>query len=320
MNMGMHEPANTIDSQALSLENSMTDTSNPSYQVALQAWSTLRFVQAGWFTAKEAVEYIDYFYQHLAPLTPVKPPDFSSYSTHPQLLNEEPMLTVTLLTIVSRYKELSGAGSKARAFRIHDKLWEYLQGMITRMFWAQEQFGGGFCGAGGGHTAMDGEASRRGLRSLGTVESLLLLSDWLPRSMHFPPGDDANELTAPLRNIDPFEGSEESGYAHANWTEPAIRSDRMCWSLVGMAYTLSWELGVFDSLVESGRWSPGPQDKTWYDPERADRIGRMLLVYVSQTCGRLGYPNMMPSQGNETNFNFLKMDIPPGTYRTYPLL
>ena len=85
-----------------------------------------------------------------------------------------------------------------------------------------------------------------------------------------------------------------------------------------MAYTLSFELGVFDSLIESGRWSPGPQAKTGYDSERADRIGRMLLVYVSQTCGRLGFPNMMPSQGNETNFNFLKMDAPPGTFRKLP--
>lgn len=148
-----------------------------------------------------------------------------------------------------------------------------------------------------------------------TAPSLLLLSDWLPRSMHFPPGDDANELTVPLLGTMDAEIFEEQHNAHSGWTEPAIRSDRMVWSLVGMAYTLSWELGVFDSLVESGQWSPGPQEKTSYDPERADRIGRMLLVYVSQACGRLGYPNMMPGQGNETNFNFLKMDVPPGSFR-----
>ena len=134
--------------------------------------------------------------------------------------------------------------------------------------------------------------------------------------MHFPPGDDGDDLLAPM----PGEMTEQdvsgsSRNIHAGWTEPAIRSDRMCWSLIGMAYTLSFELGVFDSLIESGRWSPGPQAKTEYEAERADRIGRMLLVYVSQTCGRLGFPNMMPSQGNETNFNFLKMDVPQGTFR-----
>lgn len=145
--------------------------------------------------------------------------------------------------------------------------------------------------------------------------SLLLLSDWLPRSMHFPPGDDGNELLITVSGAADDLEPHASGSGHAGWTEPAIRSDRMCWSLIGMAYTLSWELGVFDSLTESGRWSPGPQAKTGYDSERADRIGRMLLVYVSQACGRLGYPNMMPSQGNETNYNFLKMDFPPGTYR-----
>ena len=145
--------------------------------------------------------------------------------------------------------------------------------------------------------------------------SLLLLSDWLPRAMHFPPGDDDDEiLIQPPSENDEIDTSRN---LHLGWIEPAIRSDRMCWSLVGAAYTLSFELGVFDSLIESGRWSPGPQAKTGYDSERADRIGRMLFIYISQNCGRLGFPNMMPSQGNETNFNFLKMDVPPGSFRKF---
>jgi hypothetical protein len=88
--------------------------------------------------------------------------------------------------------------------------------------------------------------------------SLLLLSDWLPRSIHFPPGDDANELIVPLIVTMDNELFEEQHNTLSGWTEPAIRSDRMVWSLVGMVYTLSWELGVFDSLVEPGQWRPGP--------------------------------------------------------------
>ena len=78
------------------------------------------------------------------------------------------MLTVTILTIASRYKKLVGPGAQTRAFRIHEKLWEYLRDMITRMFWGQEQFGGGFCGAGKRKAAPNGSSG--GLRSLGTIE------------------------------------------------------------------------------------------------------------------------------------------------------
>lgn len=79
------------------------------------------------------------------------------------------MLTMTILTIAARYKKLSGPGGQSRSFMVHDRLWSHLQNMITRMFWGQEQFGGGFCGAGSvkaGHKASDSS----GLRSLGTIE------------------------------------------------------------------------------------------------------------------------------------------------------
>lgn len=141
----------------------------PALSSAIHVWSLLRFVKAGWFTPREGIAYVCYFYDHLAPLTPVSSPDFSDLSTHVKLLNEEPMLTVTLLTIASRYMKLKGPGCDSRSFKIHEQLWKYLQGMITRMFWGQEQFGGGFCGA-GNKTAEEMEARRRGLRSLGTAE------------------------------------------------------------------------------------------------------------------------------------------------------
>ena len=307
---GTMSPA--IDPAIMQMEANMPAQPNPDLVTAVQAWSRLRFVRAGWFTPEEGIAYIKYFYEQLSPLSPVAPPDFSPLSSHGKLLSEEPMLTVTLLTIASRYMTLKGPGGTSRTFWVHDKLWEYLQNMITRMFWGQEQFGGGFCGAGSARTE-ESEARRRGLRSLGTVESLLLLSDWLPRSMHFPPGDDGDELLAP--EGDPTEGIQTMRRNQLfGWTEPAIRSDRMVWSLVGMAYSLAFELGVFDSLIEHGKWCVGPQAKTAYDPERADRAGRMLFVYVTQACGRLGYPNMMPHQGTETNLDFLRMDVPPGKY------
>ena len=293
--------------------NLVNEQQTPAYQEAVQTWSRLRFVRAGWFTPEEGIQYVQYFYRYMSPLSPILPPDFSAPERHAQLLNDEPMLTLTILTIASRYMPLKGAGARARAFWMHDKLWEYLQSTITRMFWGQEQFGGGFCGA-GNISPEEAEARLRGLRTLGTIESLLLLSDWLPRSMHFPPGNDGDELLAPLDNQSEQLNMSQLQRLHLAWTEPAIRSDRMCWSLVSMAYSLAFELGIFDSLIEHNKWCVGPQPKTLYDSERADRIGRMLFVYVTQACGRLGYPNMMPQQGTEINLDFLKMDVPAGQY------
>lgn len=79
------------------------------------------------------------------------------------------MLTVTLLTIASRYMKLEGPGSVTRSFMVHERLWTYLQNTITRMFWGQEQFGGGFCGAGAQRRGQS-SGSRGSLRSLGTIE------------------------------------------------------------------------------------------------------------------------------------------------------
>lgn len=130
------------------------------------------------------------YYEYLSPLTPISPPTFRNPGTHPTLLSEEPILTVTLLTIASRYRRMPGPGGHCRSHAIHEQLWTYLRGMIERCLWGQEAFGGGFCGSG----ALEGDQSsstapwrglRKGsLRTLGTVESLMILTEWHPRYVH----------------------------------------------------------------------------------------------------------------------------------------
>jgi len=85
-----------------------------SYNIALKAWSRFRFVRAGWFTAKEAIDYIDYFHAYLSPLTPVVVSHYQPYDTHEKLLTTEPMLTVVMLLIASRHMKLEGPGSQSR--------------------------------------------------------------------------------------------------------------------------------------------------------------------------------------------------------------
>ena len=86
------------------------------------------------------------------------------------------MLTVTILTISSRYMKVTGAGHDTRSLMIHEKLWQYLQNMVSRAFWGQEQAGGGFCGAGARKATPDpsDNCNMSRLRALGTVERCVM--------------------------------------------------------------------------------------------------------------------------------------------------
>ncbi|KAL8803770.1 MAG: hypothetical protein Q9182_002980 [Xanthomendoza sp. 2 TL-2023] len=294
--------ARTTGSQHLAESPEITD--------ALGAWSRLRFVRAGWFTAREAIgitvrNLVDIhrsYYRYLDPLTPISPPDFHSPATHPRFLNEEPMLAVTVLTIASRYKQLSGPGAESRSYMVHERLWSYLQNMITRMFWGQEQFGGGFCGA-GMKRLPPRSAIKGGLRTMGTIESLLLLSEFHPRSMHFPPGDDGDDILTSIEEFHPPPSQDETAREGpffdestvVGWSEPALRSDRMCWSLIGMSHTLAHELGVFGDFNRGFR-ALRPPDSSGIisspDEQRSDRIERLLYIYINSACGRFGFPPM----------------------------
>ncbi|KAH5423587.1 hypothetical protein HBI23_198410 [Parastagonospora nodorum] len=275
------------------------------FMEAVAAWQKFRFVRAGWLTAKEAIAYIDYFYAFLSPLTPIVVPDYREHSQHARLLKEEPMLTITLLTIAARYSQPSGSsgiGAQSRSYLIHEKLWKYLQGMIDRMIFGQEQFGGGFCGAGQQPGSDVNPLSRKGLRTLGTVESLMLLTEWHPRALHFPPGDDDDELVLPDNRADdagprpdmlPGVGDKRID----SWLEPCWRSDRMCWMLLGNAMTLAFEIGVFDDTSEMEFENANEKlshatVKAYY--RRKNHLRDLLIIYVTQTSGRLGLTSMLP--------------------------
>jgi len=135
--------------------------------------------------------------------------------------------------------------------------------------------------------------------------SLLLLSEFHPRSMHFPPGDDGDEILAPtdaeaeslLMTDDEAQKGLTAGQATLKtWTEPALRSDRMCWSLIGAAHTLAYELGLFGSFADS----------TVAACPRARRLERLLYVYISQTSGRLGLASMFRDIPQEGDFAYLQ--------------
>ena len=113
-------------------------------------------------------------------------------------------------------------------------------------------------------------------------------NEYHPRSMHFPPTDDDDEILAPgddeLTNGAPandWNGDSTFG----GWSEPAIRSDRMCWSLIGMSYVLAYELGIFGSYADGILPVEQRIQRTSGSPTqhlREQRVERALYIFTTQ--------------------------------------
>ncbi|KAF6512935.1 hypothetical protein HZS61_007741 [Fusarium oxysporum f. sp. conglutinans] len=252
----------------------ITTLSEPD-DACLDMWDKCRFVRQGWFTAQEAVTYIDLFFEKLAPLSPVVLDQFRSHASHEHLVYREAMLCCTLLMISSRFFTLPGAGGTSRSHYVHQRLWSHCEVLIRRILLGQEK------------------TSTSQTRTIGTIESLILISDWHPRALHLPPETDGWDglLVTP--------GYDRVNRKHINnevplirWREdvfePAKRANRMSWMLLGMANNLAYELGIF-----SGQ----PGDTTQAasgEALRGRRAQKLLYNYLTQTAIRLGYPSVFP--------------------------
>ena len=133
--------------------------------------------------------------------------------------------------------------------------------------------------------------------------------------MHFPPNDDDEDILAPYDDtLKGLSSAEDANLASstdstfAGWTEPAVRSDRMTWSLIAFAHALAFELGIFGTFADGLKVVDGrvkrPGGPLMYH-KRADRLERLLYVYMTQACGRFGFPSMYPD--HITNFNLSSM-------------
>ena len=119
--------------------------------------------------------------------------------------------------------------------------------------------------------------------------------------MHFPPRDDDDDILAPADDAN-TPADEQNLYMGSTWSEPAVRSDRMCWSLIGTSYVLAYELGIFGTYSDGVLSVEGIVKRnggaSTYN-KRADRIERMLYVFITQASGRFGIPSMYSDQINQ---------------------
>ena len=63
----------------------------------------------------------------------------------------------------------------------------------------------------------------------------------------------------------------------------------MSWMLLSTAQALAFELGVFDQKNTSASGSEPASEQV-----RKRRVRRLIIVYVTQSSGRLGIPSMLP--------------------------
>ncbi|KAK6521411.1 hypothetical protein TWF506_001629 [Arthrobotrys conoides] len=265
-----------------------------SIAVSLKAWAKYRFVIAGWFTPQEALLYMTYFYNHMAPMSPIFTGYYSDPSTHDELVQTEPVLATTLLTLASRYCLLPGAGGLSRSYAIHDKLWRNLQSLFQRLMWGSE----------------------KRMRTMGTVLALVALTEWHCRGLHFP-GEDDGEYAGlggfglpedkPERDDDGESSTankyvvEGLGDSIGNLLEPAYRSDRMSWMLLGNSLALAYELGVFDENDEDNATRPiggvennHPSASKLVAKPSTATVQRILVISVMHLASRLGWTSMIP--------------------------
>lgn len=217
----------------------------------------------GILTEDEAKRLINLFFVTMHPYFPHIPKFLHS----PQVLSNYPILLCAILTISSRYhpfetdmtNHTNGNGAVPRHIEVHDRLWLYVQRLISQTVWA--------------------EASTR---SIGTVFAFLLFTEWNPRAIHWRWSDYANKAEE-INDTDqqqqqqqPQANSNTNGSASLSSAAAAAtastaattasafgqlsdenngglaglgamrRSHRMAWMLIGSAVRLAQDMGFME--------------------------------------------------------------------------
>ena len=196
---------------------------------------------------------------------------YSRHENHFSLVSNEPLLCCTILMISSRYHDLTGPGSASRSTLVHHRLWEHCLYLVNRILFGQEQ------------------RSNASLRTIGTIQALLLMVEWKPRAIHFPSTADGWDLHLVVpSNTQDQAAANPPDQALQKWlsnvTEPAKSADYVSWMLLGCASSLAHHLGLCsDGDSDSGR--PRTADA---DDMSALRLRKVLYILLELLSLRLG--------------------------------
>ncbi|KAJ5116662.1 hypothetical protein N7456_001010 [Penicillium angulare] len=220
------------------------------------------------------------------PLSPILTDFFASHKNQFYLVTQEPMLCCTILMISSRDHTLPGVAGDSRTFFIHHRLWQHCQHLLMRLTLGQEKL------------------SKGKTRIVGTVEALLLMSEWYPRQLQFPPDTDGWDSDFLMTNLDgrdppiPEKDIPVSDRWREDVVEPTKRFERMSWMVLSSALALAHELGAFET-----NHLARPDDLVGEDAEkymnhlelRRRRLPSLLFIFINALSCRIGCTSPMAS-------------------------
>lgn len=216
----------------------------------------------------------------MSPLSPVLDGFYADHTNHYQLVTREPFLCCMILAISSRYHALPSPGGISRGYMLHQRLWDHCQHLLLRLIMGQEK------------------NSKARIRTLGSIEALLLLVEWHPRSLHVPPVGDGwdSDVLLTVRNDRDESSVNVDGPSRSRWKEdvikPAKRSDQMSWMVLGCASSLMMEVAL-----PSGDEDTTIPDAEGYGKRLQNRrlpLIRLVCLFQEQLSSRLGNRSMMP--------------------------
>jgi hypothetical protein len=194
------------------------------------------------------------------------------------------MLTYLLLITSTRYHTLPTVGGQSCGYSIHQRLWDHSQHLLMRLVLGLEKY------------------SKAKTRTLGTIEALLILTEWHPRALYGPPPSDGWDSDVLFTVQDKRDQSKHAvkNPSRTRWREdviePAHRSDRMSWMVISCAISLGNELGIFDERTADDRPNGQLDQQESQVLEQKIWLTKLLYVYQEQLSSRLGRrPIMAPS-------------------------
>lgn len=165
----------------------------------------------------------------MAPLYPIIHPMLFEASYLETLVKQESILLGSILVIAARY---SNVLANDRGAHVHERLAQWVRFQLLGV--------------------MDGDPS---LRSISTVEALLLLSEW---------------PMVPMSKPEDNHYGDDNALDEAVLLRPSLRYDAYAWTNIGWAVRLAQELGIHDAVhlqrmmgTVGKSWKQHRMLKTW---------------------------------------------------------
>lgn len=286
-----HSTAHVNDSQATpGINASIPNATNDAKKITA-AWNGFVLIRRGVVSQQEVVEYLDFFFECLWPLKPVIPSYYRNKANYTLLALEEPLLLTCIVTLASRYFNLSGPHGEIRSERIHWRSWLLLQRFLQSVMW-------------GSNTT----------RSIGAIASMLLLIDWHVKAINNPmdftegDGEAINFVDDPTTSFKTSPNDADSLTGHRrygmtslmeklNIVSPAYRSNKMSWILLSNAIALAHEGCCFEYEAPSNTTTMSEAETI------RQEWSRLVCVFIYLTdeglATRLGLEPLLPEKSRQ---------------------